>query len=62
MYVEDVISMDSTVVAESACTNDFGMCRDTLILKFTFYNLKKSNNGWLIQQFGNDVHKRMVKI
>ena len=45
MYVEDVISMDSTVVAESACTNDFGMCRDTLILKFTFYNLIKVTFG-----------------
>ena len=45
MYDEDVISKDIIAVAESACTNDFGMCRDTLILKFTFYNLKKVTMG-----------------
>ena len=61
MYDQDAISKDITAVALVPMISE---C-DTLILKFgsTFYNLKKSNTWWLIQQFGhNDVYKRMVKI
>ena len=59
MYVEDVISMDITVVAESACTNDFEMW----YFDIEIYILQsEQSNNWLIQQFGNDVHKGMMKI